>query len=875
MTPRSWIRTLFARTPRTVRTDPARHQPRLEALEDRLAPATLTVNTVADNTGADASLTLREAIALVSNAGNAPAALGRALTTGESAQINTTQPFGTNDRIGFASGLTGTITLGGTQLPTLTTNLAIAGPGADLLTISGNNASGIFRMITSAARNYTLSGLTLANGNAVFGAGVRCDSGGGSTLNIQDCVFTGNQVSATGGALAVNGGAALNGAPAATVNISNTTFSNNHAGNAGAAQFFNVTARLVNCTISGNTASSAWGGLEVEANGTGNFSDATLMNCTIANNSGSQASGLRVLGAGGQATARYVNTIFANAGSGSPNVATGGGASVTSQGHNIADDGSGNLTGSGDQPNTNPRLGSLQNNGGHTPTMALLPGSPAIDAGTGTGAPSADQRGVSWVGAADIGAFESQGFTLSITGGDNQRAIVNTAFAAPLAVQVTSAHGEPVQGGVVTFTAPAGGASAAFPGGSTATLGADGKASLAVTANGTAGSYSVSAAASSSSSATFSLTNLPAIALTPVTLPDGTYGSAYSQPLTAAGGAGAPYTFAVTAGALPGGLSLDPSGTLAGTPTAAGAFTFTVQATDGGSFTGSQSYTLTIDKATPTVTWANPAAIVYGTALGATQLNATADVPGTFAYTPAAGTVPSAGPHTLSVTFTPTDAADYTSATASVPLTVLTADQRFVRALYRQALGRDGSLAELDIWVAWLNGPDGSRAEVAARIENSLEARTRLVSSWYRAYLGRDAQGGEEQGWVSWLQAGGREEDVMAAILASPEFQGRAPTLVSAGGANERIVRALYGLPSGSPATAGGTGNLPALGGAGVARSFLASAEYRLDAVGSDYGALLHRPAEPAGLDAWSSSELDLFFVRVGIESSDEFYAGG
>jgi hypothetical protein len=231
------------------------------------------------------------------------------------------------------------------------------------------------------------------------------------------------------------------------------------------------------------------------------------------------------------------------------------------------------------------------------------------------------------------------------------------------------------------------------------------------------------------------------------------------------------------------------------------------------------------------------------------------------------------------VTFTPADTADYTSATASVPLTVLTEDQRFVRALYRHALGRDGSLAELDIWVAWLNGPEGSRAEVAARVENSPEGRTRLVDGWYCTYLGRDAHGGEEQGWVDALLAGGREEDVLAGILASPEFFDRAQTLGGAGGADERFVGALYGLllgrPAGAAEVAGWLGALPALGRAGVAQAFLSSAEYRLDAVESDYGALLHRPAEPAGLAAWSSSGLDLYFLRVGIESSDEFYVNG
>ena len=79
---------------------------------------------------------------------------------------------------------------------------------------------------------------------------------------------------------------------------------------------------------------------------------------------------------------------------------------------------------------------------------------------------------------------------------------------------------------------------------------------------------------------------------------------------------------------------------------------------------------LTVAEATPTITWSNPASIVYGTALSATQLNATASVPGSFAYTPAAGSVPTAGTDMLSVTFTPTDTTDYTTATATVQLIV-------------------------------------------------------------------------------------------------------------------------------------------------------------------------------------------------------------
>ena len=78
--------------------------------------------------------------------------------------------------------------------------------------------------------------------------------------------------------------------------------------------------------------------------------------------------------------------------------------------------------------------------------------------------------------------------------------------------------------------------------------------------------------------------------------------------------------------------------------------------------------------ATPTTSWSNPANIVYGTALGGTQLDATASVPGTFTYTPAAGAVLGAGDdQTLSVSFAPTDSTDYTAASATATINVLQA----------------------------------------------------------------------------------------------------------------------------------------------------------------------------------------------------------
>lgn len=84
----------------------------------------------------------------------------------------------------------------------------------------------------------------------------------------------------------------------------------------------------------------------------------------------------------------------------------------------------------------------------------------------------------------------------------------------------------------------------------------------------------------------------------------------------------------------------------------------------------SASVMLQVNPATPKLTWNKPAAITYGTPLGSTQLDATASVQGSFAYSPDATTVLTGGVQTLSVTFTPTDTTDYTQQTGTVTITV-------------------------------------------------------------------------------------------------------------------------------------------------------------------------------------------------------------
>jgi hypothetical protein len=80
--------------------------------------------------------------------------------------------------------------------------------------------------------------------------------------------------------------------------------------------------------------------------------------------------------------------------------------------------------------------------------------------------------------------------------------------------------------------------------------------------------------------------------------------------------------------------------------------------------------TLTIGQTMPVVMWTNPVAIVYGTAVTTNQLDATANVPGTFAYSPTNGTVLSSGTNMLAAIFTPLDALDYSNITNQVSLIV-------------------------------------------------------------------------------------------------------------------------------------------------------------------------------------------------------------
>jgi len=132
------------------------------------------------------------------------------------------------------------------------------------------------------------------------------------------------------------------------------------------------------------------------------------------------------------------------------------------------------------------------------------------------------------------------------------------------------------------------------------------------------------------------------VSISPATLPNGAVTAAYSQTLTASGGV-SPYSFAVTAGALPAGLTLSAGGVLSGTPTAGGSFNFTATATDSspfpGPFAGSQSYTLVVSA--PTIVL--PATSLAGGTIGTAYADAITVASGgtaPYSYAVTAGALP-------------------------------------------------------------------------------------------------------------------------------------------------------------------------------------------------------------------------------------------
>ncbi|MEW6210362.1 MAG: choice-of-anchor Q domain-containing protein [Acidobacteriota bacterium] len=296
------------------------------------------------------------------------------------------------DTIDFQAGLTGTITLTSGQLPTITQDLTITGPGAASLTVSGNNASRVFEI--AAGVTVMISDMTISNGSVTgFGGGI-LNLG---TVTIQNSTLSGNSASDGGGIFNLDG----------TMTLTNSTLSGNSA-NLGGGILNNIsgTMTIQNSTLSANSAS---------VNGGGIFNDGTMtiQNSTLSANSASVNGGGIRNNAG---TVTIKNSIVANSTSGGDCAGSG---TFNTSGVNLSTDAT--CPGFTQVTSAQLHLGPLQvNSPGSTATHALLCGSVAVDAVTdctdGAMNPvTTDQRGVArpidgdgdGMGECDVGAYEA------------------------------------------------------------------------------------------------------------------------------------------------------------------------------------------------------------------------------------------------------------------------------------------------------------------------------------------------------------------------------------------------------------------------------------------------------------------------------------
>jgi predicted outer membrane repeat protein len=280
----------------------------------------------------------------------------------------------------------------------------------------------------------TLSGLVIDGFHTTSPSGGIFNIRGGK-VTITDSVISNNSASTADSQVTYGGGIYNTG----TLVVSGSTFTGNSA-KIGGAIYNTGTLSVTNSTFAFNTATTEGGAIANAQSGKFSFGFTT-----ISQNTAPIGGGIQNI----NGTASLLNVIVANnTSSNGPDIK----GNVTATNSLIGNATGSNVTGSSNSLNVNALLGSLDYYGGKTQLFPLLPGSPAIDSGRGTDA--MDQRGVTVVGKADMGSFQSRGFTITNNGGGNQTAMIGNAFATNLTLSIASAYAEPVNGGLITFTLP-------------------------------------------------------------------------------------------------------------------------------------------------------------------------------------------------------------------------------------------------------------------------------------------------------------------------------------------------------------------------------------------------------------------------------------
>jgi hypothetical protein len=328
--------------------------------------------------------------------------------------------------------------------------------------------NGYLGSATLTINNSTVSG-NLAGNDGNAGGGIYNDGRVGSaTLTINNSTLSDNSAVSAGS----NGGGIFNDGAAggsATLTVNNSTLSDNSAATFGGGIYNDglsgsATLTVTNSTISGNSVGTFGGGIY----NYGASGSATLMvsNSTISGNSaGFGGGGIHNYGHFGEGATLQIGDTILKTGSSGANIENYEGT-VTSHGYNLSsDNGGGLLTATGDQINTDPLLGPLQDNGGPTFTHALLVGSPAIDAGDPNFNPNSfnppmvyDQRGTGFNrvanGRIDIGAFEVQAVPSPYAGQVQQPINADGSSVFSVRRGVVPVKFTLTQGGVATCALP-------------------------------------------------------------------------------------------------------------------------------------------------------------------------------------------------------------------------------------------------------------------------------------------------------------------------------------------------------------------------------------------------------------------------------------